>query len=679
MGFAPMHAHHKSKPSPHHPRSQILSSRASSNCTTGGFYHSPSASSTAPSNSPLLISWDTTCLSSTKVDIHLIAPSYSGGSNEAASWTGINNADGQKSVTLNPAWWNNTASFQLQLVIVQAGLPTAMATLPAGPVFTVTNNGTSSSASSSSSSSSSSSGDSTTGTIGNTGTSKSLSGGKTAAAVIFPLLAVGVALFFYIRHHRRKSNIKSQRFSQALDKRMSTISTDWKSMSAAGAQAAIRSSMAVGDRQSKAFSFGNIRPSMDWEDGKYMADDDNEKMMEPMPQMTQVRTGTGVGLRNPKAAAAIAAERASRVSRVSFADTVGTRPSMESRRTRLGVASTYENVPPVPIRKDVLSTAGSVYPDSEVEKRVVEEEEGEEERSEESTPAMSPRQRTGALTLTQEDISMRISPVQQQEKEYKTSFDEVMPALTLMRTGSTSRSSPNTNSNINDPDDYLLPQLPPPTHSPASALPSVLPLSPNTPTSAFTLSAYTTQPNSAMPPPEMMPVMSPDDMLRAYAVRRKSNQAQYSSQAPPSSSAAAIAASSSPGIGGSPKGKGRKLSFRASFGLKKKDRDDRVGSPSPMMLKISEPMPIPGSPVAHSPYSPGGEFGMAGVGARGMGMAGVGAGAGAGVGAHGYGQAYGQQQQHAPVQYVVGEDDGDEEYEYGDVDAYGGVGAAHAH
>ncbi|KAG6818983.1 hypothetical protein H0H93_016653 [Arthromyces matolae] len=671
MGFAPMHAHHK----PHHPRSQILSSRASSNCTTGGFYHSPSASSTAPSNSPLLISWDTTCLSSTKVDIHLIAPSYSGGSNEAASWTGINNADGQKSVTLNPAWWNNTASFQLQLVIVQAGLPTAMATLPAGPVFTVTNNGTSSSASSSSSSSSSSSGDSTTGTIGNTGTSKSLSGGKTAAAVIFPLLAVGVALFFYIRHHRRKSNIKSQRFSQALDKRMSTISTDWKSMSAAGAQAAIRSSMAVGDRQSKAFSFGNIRPSMDWENGKYMADDDNEKM-EPMPQMTQVRTGTGVGLRNPKAAAAIAAERASRVSRVSFADTVGTRPSMESRRTRLGVASTYENVPPVPIRKDVLSTAGSVYPDSEVEKRVVEEE--EEERSEESTPAMSPRQRTGALTLTQEDISMRISPVQQ-EKEYKTSFDEVMPALTLMRTGSTSRSSPNTssfNNNETDPDDYLLPQLPPPTHSPASALPSVLPLSPNTPTSAFTLSAYTTQPNSAMPPPEMMPVMSPDDMLRAYAVRRKSNQAQYSSQAPPSSSAAAIAASSSPGIGGSPKGKGRKLSFRASFGLKKRDRDERekASSPNPMMLKISEPMPIPGtsSPVAHSPYSPAeGTYGMAGVGARGMtGMAGVGA--GAGVGAHGYGQ-----QQHAPVQYVVGDDE--EEYEYGDVDAYGGVGAAHAH
>ena len=50
------------------------------------------------------------------------------------------------------------------------------------------------------------------------------------------------------------------RFSQAIDNRMSTISTDWKAMSGAGANAAIRHSMAISGNRASSFSFGAIRP-----------------------------------------------------------------------------------------------------------------------------------------------------------------------------------------------------------------------------------------------------------------------------------------------------------------------------------------------------------------------------------------------------------------------------------
>lgn len=396
MGFAPFHAHKA------HPK--IHRRAASPGCSTGGLYNSPTNGATVDSQQPLEIKWDSSCLEAQKVDIHLLAPGYNGDTTEITVWSAVPNADAQKSVTVQPAWWNSTSQVQVQLVIVPAGIPPAMTPLPAGPIFTFTYTGTAAESTSSAAEAA----------VVSSATSKSLSPGATAAAVLLPLLFVGLAVFAYLRYQRRRASAQSKRFSQALDKRMSTISTDWKSISAAGAQAAIRSSMAQA-RDSAAFSFGHIRPSID-------APAPAAAAAAP-PQMKQVRTGTGVGLRNPGAAAAIAAERASRVSRVSFADTLG-RPSTDSRRTRGPPARGSAYVPPVPPRKDVVSGVPSVYPDSEVESEV----EASPRRGMHVQP-MSPRQTSGPLTLTPEDIRARmhgrLSPAPEKNEEY----DEVMPAL----------------------------------------------------------------------------------------------------------------------------------------------------------------------------------------------------------------------------------------------------------
>ncbi|KAF9441156.1 hypothetical protein P691DRAFT_779899 [Macrolepiota fuliginosa MF-IS2] len=54
---------------------------------------------------------------------------------------------------------------------------------------------------------------------------------------------------------------KTQRFSVAVDKRMSTISTVWKSVTTAGANAGIRNSMTVSANRMSPISFGGIRPA----------------------------------------------------------------------------------------------------------------------------------------------------------------------------------------------------------------------------------------------------------------------------------------------------------------------------------------------------------------------------------------------------------------------------------
>ncbi|KAG6894264.1 hypothetical protein C0992_006843, partial [Termitomyces sp. T32_za158] len=192
------------------------------------------------------------------------------------------------------------------------------------------------------------------------------------------------------------------------------------------------------------------------------------------------------------------------------------------RRTRGAPTRGSAYVPPVPSRKDIVSGVPSVYPDSEID--------GDVDRR-----AMSPRQTSGPLTLTPEDIQARmhgrLSPAREKNEEY----DEVMPALSMMRLSS------------NITDTYLLPQAPAPSASAA-----------HTPPSAFSHSAYTHQQDGQM--------MSPDAMLQAYAVR-----------APPSSHA------------GETKVKGRKLSIRASLGrglaaFGKRERETQ----SPVMVQRGE-------------------------------------------------------------------------------------------
>ncbi|KAF7760682.1 hypothetical protein Agabi119p4_10091 [Agaricus bisporus var. burnettii] len=484
MGFASLKIHHI------HPHRHIRrATTPNASCQTGGFYQAPTNQQTVDSLKPLEIKWDNTCLDTQKADIYLYAPAAN--NSRVAVWQNADFTAGSVTVDVMPRWWNSTDSMNLQFAIVKAGQAPFLSPLPAGPIFSATytkpDDGKIPAAADTSIRAS---------PIINLdqpdNQNHGLSGGKIAAAVIMTLLAVAVGIYGYIRWQRKKSTQKTKRFSVAVDKRMSTISTDWKSVTAAGANAAIRNSMAVGNRSSS-FSFGGIRPASTF-------GDDAGRAGVGSGQMGQ--TGTGVGLRYPNASALSLASNGERVSRVSFAE--GTRqsrvsfadsskPSVESRRPRF-----YQNeyVPPVPSLppKTFIASPTSASDGSS--------EDG----------ALSPRQAQGPLTLTPEDIRARIaagrarsasnatsSPAQQSQKNSEE-MDDVFPALTMMRTDQS--------------DELLLPTPPPAAHN-------NLPLTPTPQSPQRVMSPVMGSIPMPMPMPMPASVMSPDDMLRAYAERRR--------------------------------------------------------------------------------------------------------------------------------------------------------------
>ena len=350
---------------------------------------------------PLTITWNATCLSVPAIDIYLYSP-------DAALprihvWEGVATSRGTYNATLVPSWWNSTSSQSLQVSIVNAGQPPFLSTMPGGPVFNATYTAPSSGSPPSTDTSQVSSGITQVNDLSNT--SKSISAGKKAAAVLLTLLLVVLSIAGYIRYKRYKGKKERKRWTEAIDKRMSTISTDWKSVSVAGANAAIRNSIAVGNRSS-AFSFGAIRPSSTFA----VEGGDDEKR-----SVSQMRTG--VGPRSP--GNPISTERVSRVSfapdtRISRSSAADSRPSTESRRTR---AFHVGYVPPVPSLPDTDTIYTTAADDSD-------------------TGSLSPRQSQGPLNLTPEDIRARIASNKRSRSitpnEMSNSgndIDEVMPAL----------------------------------------------------------------------------------------------------------------------------------------------------------------------------------------------------------------------------------------------------------
>ena len=241
-------------------------------------------------------------------------------------------------------------------------------TLPAGPVFSATYSGSNITDASS---------DTGVTDVSATSVKHGISGGKIAAAVIVPLLLIiGLGVAYYLKVTRAKGREERKRWSEAVDRRMSTVSTDWKPMSAAGAGAAIRSSFAFGGDRASGFSFGNTRPASD-----YTFDGGNAGIgtrgmhseTDSAPQMGQLGGGS-----RPAATG-------ERVSRVSFA--ADPRPSADRRTV---VSRSYHNayIPPVPSRKD--------------------------------SDELSITQTQGPFSLSQEDINARVSDVDDVD---------VMPAL----------------------------------------------------------------------------------------------------------------------------------------------------------------------------------------------------------------------------------------------------------
>ncbi|TFK17316.1 hypothetical protein FA15DRAFT_574923, partial [Coprinopsis marcescibilis] len=481
-------------------------------CATGGLYLNPQVQQRVNVLQPIKVEWDTTCFDTDKVNIILHAP------NQVHRWTNVPYQAGSYEITdIKPRWWENVRDRNLQFRIVPAqGSFMDAVSLPSGPVFTGTfdlpaegeplppaldlslNGGVES--------------DTDVSAILAAEQAKGMTPGKTAAAVLVPLIFIALLALGYFKWKRSRGKDKRKNWAEAVDKRMSTISADWKSVSVAGAQAAIRNSMAVnagGARTS--FSFGNIRPSAGFE-----REDEKAGMDDGAYGIGAEQRRPGVGLRNP-GGVGVGGERVSRVSfaadtrvsRVSFAD--GSRPSGESRRTKTFRDSFVPPVPTLPVNGSIRNSnyaAGGRR--------------GSEEDGAGAPPvgSMSPLQTQGAVTLTPEDIRARIAAGRARADSAggrKGSFerdvteneqgmmDDYMPALQMMRTGEAS-------------DDYLFSQ-----HAIAPPAPTYPKHLTGDSTSALNMNS-TPNPMSPVMATMAMPatVMSPDEMLRAYAERKKS-------------------------------------------------------------------------------------------------------------------------------------------------------------
>ena len=313
------------------------------------------------------IEWNPTCLSANAVDIYLYMPGAA--NTRIHMWQNVNFANGKYTDTLSSSWWNSTDSaVKLQLKIVPNGSPPFLSDFPAAPIFIATKGPKD--------------GGKVTSAIDNVNNfagQQSSSKGKIAAGVLVPLLfLIGASIYAWIRYRRIKGKENRKRWSEAVDKRMSTISTDWKSISAAGASAAIRNSIAVngGGNRNSAFSFGAIRPGSTFSENQ--AGIGTHGSGEDSPQMSHLRPGLRTS-----------AVGSDRVSRVSFA--VDTRPSGESRRATRAFHTGHVPPVPTPIRQD--------------------------------SSEMSPTQTAGPLPLTPDDIRNQMSG------QARPSMDDYMPAL----------------------------------------------------------------------------------------------------------------------------------------------------------------------------------------------------------------------------------------------------------
>lgn len=427
-------------------------------------YTGPAAGDVVTTTKPTTLSWNTACFNPAPkfVDIYLYAP----GTNKSLiqAFNSAEYAKGSYETTLDASWWGSTPNVNLQLTIVQHGTPNFLATAN-GPIFSATYNSSAPSTSSSTTNTSSDNSPAGTNDHGIIQDVKNilhgLGGGSIAAAVIVPLLVIGLGIALFIKFRRGRQLEKTKRFSQAVDKRMSTISTDWRSMSGASANAAIRNSVHTSafGRPSSTFStvgggqagigaarFGGLQTSE-----------------EAIPQMSQ--------LRQPRASAYGSTER---ISRVSFA-----------ADARFSVNNETQPPLPSPPLSRLQATRSYHQGHSFDEPRETDEVDARELQ-------MSPTQTQGPFSLSAADITARASG---DDEDFRKEVLQ-MPAMTMMRTGHRSSGagedlfiqSPGANSSFG-------PSMPSPV------LHKSAPLSPMSMT---------------------LPVnaLSPDDMLRAYASGR---------------------------------------------------------------------------------------------------------------------------------------------------------------
>lgn len=285
---------------------------------SGGLYKSPSSTDTVDASKPMTISWDTSCpITSSTIDIYLYANSGS-----IHGWGEVPFDAGSYEVTLSPKWWNSTSEATLQISIVEAGA-LSFTSVP-GPYFKVTYPEDALKALTSTSISS--------GAVAPAATSavpefqqysnpkpSGLPAGSLAAAIVVPIVAVLIAIGVYVRFARMKEAEKRKRWSAAVDRRMSTISQDWRAQSVHGSVnpggPGGRPSM-QSNRQTRASSYmGRTSSTYAVENNMAGAGAGNRTRVRPdgsAPEMRQIN--------NDGAARGSLFTPSDRISRVSFAD-----------------------------------------------------------------------------------------------------------------------------------------------------------------------------------------------------------------------------------------------------------------------------------------------------------------------------------------------------------------------
>lgn len=285
----------------------------------------------------------------------------------------------------NPSFLGNTNSY---------------ATLAAGPIFTGTYNATAAAIANPGSNSTVSTTPLDSAqriTAANNLPAKGLTKGQIAAAVIMPILVVAAGIAAYVWWSRKKEATRRKEYRENLDQRMSIApGADWAPISAAGAAAAIRQSVAIGssggDRNTRASSFFARQST-------YTTD--------PPQEMRQTSRARNMSTEQ------------SRTSRVSFAETApargGDRPA----------------VPPLPQayrKSSAYSAAESTYSTGD---------------NDGNGAALSPTQREGAFALDEDSIRDRLSGASANNGRNSEAFGaDTAPALAMMRANEVSPTPP---------------------------------------------------------------------------------------------------------------------------------------------------------------------------------------------------------------------------------------------
>ncbi|KAG7531701.1 hypothetical protein FFLO_04143 [Filobasidium floriforme] len=242
-------------------------------CTPAQIYQSPKANDVVQASDEVTAKWDSSCFDTEFVDIYL----YSYASLDQSTSSGIaqvfkkaaNSGGSYNLGKLEPSWWNNTADANLNLGIVEADTPQFM--LTPGPIFSIHATpeqlATATSKAAAVTQTKTAADGSITTTTDSDGlyqTAKlekppGLSKGAIAAAIVVPIVVVGFFVGLYIKFARMKEREKRKRWSEHVDRRMSTISGDWSRAggSAAGGPGGVRSSMISNGTRATSVYFSN--------------------------------------------------------------------------------------------------------------------------------------------------------------------------------------------------------------------------------------------------------------------------------------------------------------------------------------------------------------------------------------------------------------------------------------